>query len=159
MTISTLLNRSCIIFVFALVGCTSPPIAPPRLQPTPQEQPRVVPQQTIQQVIPPKTASNALSAPAVKMQAKPSLGLVVANHKFLNGALVLRHDSFKGISPAEQSGIKGGDIITAVSACEVTNIATYFACVEKFMPNQLIKVTFNRDDVIMQTWVKLGERY
>ena len=154
-------SNSFLVFVLILAGCYSPPVAPPRQQqiPPPQEQPRFVPQPPVQQIIPPKTSSNALSAPALKIQPKPSLGLGVAHHKTLLGAAVVRFDSFKGISPAEQADIRKGDIITWVGVCEVKNIATYFACVEKFIPNQRVQITFNRDDVIKQAWVKLGERF
>lgn len=146
-----------LICLFIISGCSTTPVSTPRQQP--QEQPRVVPQPPAQQMIPPKTSSNALSTPIPKIQPKPSLGLGVAHHKNLLGAAVVRFDAFKGISPAEQAGIKKGDIIIWIGACEVTNVATYFACVEKFMPNQRVQIAFNRDNVIMQTYVKLGERF
>lgn len=153
-----LLNRSIFIITCLVAGCTTPPVTPTR-----QSEPPIAAPQRIEppkpQVIQPKTASNALSTPTVKTQPKPSLGVVVANHKTLNGALVLRFDSFKGISPAENAGVRKGDIITWVGTCEVINVAAYFTCVEKFMPNQRVQIAFNRDDVIEKLWVKLGERY
>jgi predicted metalloprotease with PDZ domain len=154
---------SCNLLICLLIisGCSTPPVVTPRQQPTqqPQEPPRFVPQPPAQQIIPPKTTSNALSAPAVKQQSKPSLGLFVDNHKTLNGALVVRFDVFKGVSPAEQAGVRKGDIIIWIASCEVTNVSTYFACIEKFKPNQRVQIAVNRDDVFEKIWVQFGERY
>lgn len=154
-------SNSFLVFVLILAGCYSPPVAPPRQQqiPPPQEQPRFVPQPPVQQVIPQKTASNALSAPIERKQAKPSLGLFIDIPKALNGALVVRYDFFKGISPAKEAGILSGDIIIWIGACEVINTDTYFQCLDKFIPNQRVHIMFNRDGVNKQVWVKLGERF
>lgn len=154
-------NHSYIALIFALVGCYSPPVAPPRQQAPqpPQEHPRFIPPPSVQQIIPPKTSSNALSAPTLKAQPKPSLGLFIDIPKALSGALVIRHEFFKGISPAKEAGIQSGDVIIWIGACEVINTDTYFKCIEKFIPNQRVQIAFNRDGVVKQVWAKLGERY
>lgn len=157
---STSLNLSFFVCACLLSGCISSPVAP-AYQPTQEstqqsvEQSRVEPPR--QQVIPLKTPSNALSLSAIK--PKPSLGLVVANHKSLNGALVLRFDSYKGVSPGEQAGVKKGDLITWIGGCFVKTIAEYFVCLEKYKPFQPAQISFDRDGVLQKKMIVLGERY
>lgn len=154
-----LLRNSVVLVLFAISGCTTSTyqVAAEKNQSLPQTTPKIP--DKLQQVIPPKTASNALSTPQKKLKIKPSLGIYVDEHTAKNGVMILRFDSVKGKSTAEYFGMKRGDIIIWLGSCEVRNISTYFSCLDNFQPLQKIQIGFVRDGVFKKLWVELREKY
>ena len=141
-----LLRHKLLCCVFVLSGCTSysPPIydSPPRAP--------------IQEV-PKQSSANTLSTgPTITQRA--SLGVVIDNHTRKSGAYIMGFEASNGKSPAEVAGLQKFDIITKIDSCEITNISTYFKCLESFRPFDTVKVLVERAGNLIYQSVKLGGR-
>jgi S1-C subfamily serine protease len=105
----------------------------------------------------PPAAAAALADPAKATEGKRKVSFgSIPDFKFQGEGIKL-----SGVipgSPADQSGMQEGDLITAFGDAPVADLTDYSEAMKRFAPGDVVTVDFLRDGVEMQVEVTLTER-
>jgi hypothetical protein len=61
-------------------------------------------------------------------------------------------------SPAQKSGLKGGDVIISFGGKAITNIYDYVYALREFSPGDIVEIVIKRDDEELKFQIELGAR-
>jgi S1-C subfamily serine protease len=138
---------SILAVLVTLAGCST---SPDYNYPSP-----TVPTQPPIKRISEKSSGNTLSSGIATTQ-KASLGIKVSNHVSKRGAYVLEFDAVNGSSPAEAGGVQKFDLITLLGSCDVSDVTSYLACIDRFKAYDVIKINLERGGTQFSGHITLG---